>query len=70
MYNIISSVNPQNNINNQSSSINPQFINKKRENKFTVKKNNERTDNKRREYFWAVFSFLMDYISIEFYGLY
>lgn len=66
MYNIISSVNPQNNINNQSSSINPQFINKKRENKFTVKKNNERTDNKRREYFWAVFSFLMDYISIEF----
>jgi hypothetical protein len=29
MLNIISSENPQNNINNQSSSVNPQFIGKK-----------------------------------------
>ena len=54
---------PQNNNNNQSSSINPQFINKKRENNFTVKKIKKRTDNKRREYFWTVFRFLMEYIS-------
>ena len=66
MFNIISSEKPQNNINNQSSSINPQFINKKRENKFTVKNIKKRNDNKRREYFWTVFSFLMDYISKEF----
>ena len=63
MFNIISSEKPQNNINNQSSSINPQFINKKRENNFTVKKIKKRTDNKRREYFWTVFRFLMEYIS-------
>ena len=40
--------------------------NPKNENKFTVKNINERYDNKRREYFWTVFSFLMDYISKEF----
>ena len=43
------------------SSENPQ-----NENKFTVKNINERYDIKRREYFWTVFSFLMDYISKEF----
>jgi hypothetical protein len=63
MLNIISSENPQNNINNQSSSVNPQFINRKREKKFKVKKENKRNDNKRREYFWSVFSFLMEFIS-------
>jgi hypothetical protein len=63
MLNIILNEMPQNNNNNQSSSINPQFINKKRENNFTVKKIKKRTDNKRREYFWTVFRFLMEYIS-------
>ena len=63
MLNIILNERPQNNNNNQSSSINPQFINKKRENNFTVKKIKKRTDNKRREYFWTVFRFLMEYIS-------
>lgn len=64
--NIINYENPQNNLNNQSSSINPQFINKKREKMLEVKNKNQRNDNKRREYFWAIFSFLMDYISKEF----
>ena len=64
MFNIISSENPQNNNNNQSSSIDPQFINKKRKKIFEVK--NKRNDNKRREYFWAVFSFLIEYICKEF----
>ena len=63
MLNIILNEMPQNNNNNQSSSINPQFINKKRENNFTAKKIKKRTDNKRREYFWTVFRFLMEYIS-------
>ena len=63
MLNILLNEMPQNNNNNQSSSINPQFINKKRENNFTVKKIKKRTDNKRREYFWTVFRFLMEYIS-------
>ena len=66
MLNIISSENPQNNINNQSSSVSPQFINRKREKKFKVKKENKRNDNKRREYFWSVFSFLMEFISKQF----
>ena len=64
MFNIISSENPQNNINNQSSSFDPQFINKKRKKIFEIK--NKRNDNKRREYFWTVFSFLMEYICKEF----
>ena len=53
MYNIISSVNPQNNINNQSSSINPQFINKKRENNFTAKKIKKRTGDMIKNRFYS-----------------
>lgn len=49
---------------NQTSSINPQFINRKRETTFKVQK--ERKDDKRREYFWALFSCLIAYFSREF----
>jgi len=66
MLNINNFENPQNNINNQSSSTNPQFINKKREKMLETKNKNKRNDNKRREYFWTIFSFLMEYISKEF----
>jgi len=66
MFNINSSENPKNGANNQSSSINPQFINRKREKMFEIKNKNKRDDNGRREYFWTVFSFLMVYISKEF----
>lgn len=66
MFNIFSSEKPKNGANNQSSSINPQFINRKREKMFEIKNKNKRDDNGRREYFWTVFSFLMVYISKEF----
>ena len=66
MFNIISSEQPKNGTNNQSSSIDPQFINRKREKMFEIKDKNKRDDNGRREYFWTVFSFLMVYISKEF----
>lgn len=51
MSNIISSEEPKSGTNNQSSSIDPQFINRKREKMFEIKNKNNRKDNKRREYF-------------------
>ena len=49
MFNIISSEKPKNGTNNQSSSIDPQFINRKREKMFEIKNKNKRDDNGRRE---------------------
>lgn len=54
----------KNSTNNQSSSLDHQFINRKRKIKFKVKK--ERKDDKRREYFWSLFNSLNAYINKEF----
>jgi len=58
MFNIISSENPKNGANNQSSSINPQFINRKREKMFEIKNKNKRDDNGKGNIFGLYLVFL------------
>ena len=60
MSNKIDSENAQNSTKNKSSSYNKMFITHK------VKGKTKRKDNKRRENFWTVFSFLMSYLSQQF----
>ncbi len=60
MSNKIDSENAQNSTKNENSAYNKMFITHK------VKGKTKRKDNKRRENFWSVFSFLMSYLSQQF----